>query len=145
MRRVILTGVLTLLADVAVKLMTVFLLKTQCVLLDPLIRLQITNNTGIALGMFANQPVISIALPLIVVLVGCVLFKKMNPGKVACIAAGMILGGFAGNYGERILFGSVTDMIYFPWLPWFVCNLADIAVCAGAVLLGWAILRGEGS
>jgi len=31
-------------------------------------------------------------------------------------------------------------MIYFPFLPWFVCNVADIAICAGVALLAGSLL-----
>ena len=51
------------------------------------------------------------------------------------LAAGLIVGGFLGNFGERLLFGSVVDMLYFPWLPWFICNGADIAICFGVAML----------
>ena len=51
------------------------------------------------------------------------------------LAAGLIVGGFLGNFGERLLFGSVVDMLYFPWLPWFICNVADIAICFGVAML----------
>ncbi len=32
---------------------------------------------------------------------------------------------------DRLLFGFVLDMVYFPWMPWYVCNFADIAIAPG--------------
>lgn len=51
-----------------------------------------------------------------------------------------MLGGFLGNFLERLWHGWVLDMIYFPFLPWFVCNVADIAICAGVALLAGSLL-----
>ena len=56
------------------------------------------------------------------------------------MACGLILGGFLGNYLERLLQGYVVDMIYFPFMPWFVCNVADAAVCFGVALLMFSLL-----
>ena len=55
-------------------------------------------------------------------------------------ACGLVLGGFLGNFLERLWHGWVLDMIYFPFLPWFVCNVADIAICTGVALLAASLL-----
>ena len=35
-------------------------------------------------------------------------------------------------------------MIYFPFLPWFVCNVADIAISAGVAMLAASLLLRPG-
>ena len=55
-------------------------------------------------------------------------------------ASALVLGGFFGNLLDRAMLGYVLDMVYFPWLPWFVCNLADIAICTGVALLCASLL-----
>jgi signal peptidase II len=47
-------------------------------------------------------------------------------------AFGLMLGGALGNGFERLAYGSVTD---FMDLKLFVCNVADVALTAGVVLL----------
>ena len=74
-------------------------------------------------------------LPLAVIVAGWLLMRRYRPTVFTRVAAGLIVGGFLGNFGERLLFGSVVDMLYFPWLPWFICNVADIAICFGVAML----------
>ena len=45
----------------------------------------------------------------------------------------MIFGGALGNGYERVVLGRVTDMI--DMVGWFVCNVADIALFCGCVLV----------
>ena len=53
------------------------------------------------------------------------------------IAISLILGGTLGNFYDRIFLGHVIDFIqlYYHQYYWPVFNLADSAICAGAVLL----------
>ena len=52
----------------------------------------------------------------------------------------LILGGAAGNILDRMIHGSVTDLLDFYWhgFHWYTFNLADTAIVTGAglVLLG---------
>lgn len=76
--------------------------------------------------------------------IGILVLRKYRLSHFVLIAAGLILGGFFGNFLDRVIFGYVVDMIYFPWLPFFICNLADVAITAGAVLIGISLLfRGK--
>ena len=56
------------------------------------------------------------------------------------MAVGLVLGGATGNIADRLLRsddgflqGAVVDFIDLQWWPVF--NVADAAVCVGAVLL----------
>lgn len=54
-----------------------------------------------------------------------------------CIALSLIVGGALGNLWDRIAYGHVIDFIqlYVSHFYWPVFNVADSAVCIGAVLL----------
>ena len=49
---------------------------------------------------------------------------------------GLIVGGALGNMIDRIRFGSVVDFLdfYFKSYHWPAFNVADSAICVGAVL-----------
>ena len=66
------------------------------------------------------------------------LLRKTRPTGLAPIALSMIAGGAVGNMIDRVLYGYVIDM--FPFFGWFVFNVADAGVVAGAVLCGWSLL-----
>ena len=60
-------------------------------------------------------------------------------------AIALVLGGAAGNLYDRLVLGKVVDFIdvfYGTW-HWPAFNLADSAICVGAVMLVIAILRGD--
>ena len=79
-------------------------------------------------------------LPLLAVGAGVLMLRKYRLSRFVLAAIGLILGGFLGNFLDRVLFGYVVDMLYFPWLPFFICNPADIAITAGAALIGVSLL-----
>ena len=57
---------------------------------------------------------------------------------------GLIVGGALGNLIDRLRLGHVTDFIqvyYWPGKDWPAFNVADSAICVGAVLLAWFSLR----
>ena len=66
------------------------------------------------------------------------LLRGMRPSGLAPIALSMIAGGALGNMIDRLLHGYVIDMV--PFFGWFVFNVADVGVVAGAVLCGWSLL-----
>lgn len=105
-----------------------------------LLTLRLTHNDGIALGMMSGNHIALLVLPVLIVLLGGFMLRKYQPNGYIRFCCGLILGGFLGNYAERLLNGYVVDMLYFPFLPWFVCNIADIAVCFGVGLLVFSLL-----
>ena len=105
-----------------------------------LLTLRLTHNSGIALGLMSGNRIALLILPVVIVLCGWLMLRKYEPTRLVRIACGLILGGFAGNYLERLLQGYVVDMLYFPFMPWFVCNVADVAVCFGVALMVISLL-----
>lgn len=54
-----------------------------------------------------------------------------------CIALSLIISGALGNLWDRIIYGHVIDFIqlYISHFYWPVFNVADSAICIGAVML----------
>ena len=99
---------------------------------------KIVQNTGMAFGLFQGKTG-TILIVSIILLIGCFfLLRGMWPSGLAPIALSMILGGATGNMIDRLLYGYVLDM--FPFFNWFVFNVADVGVVAGAILCGWSLL-----
>ncbi len=131
----------TLLVDLLSKrLATAHLSSGDMTVIPGLLTLRLTHNDGIALGLMSGNQIALLILPVVIVLAGWLMLRKYESTRLIRIASGLILGGFAGNYLERLLQGYVVDMLYFPFLPWFVCNVADVAVCAGVGLMVISLL-----
>ena len=132
-----------LITDALSKLLAASFLMESAVRIGWLVELRLTYNTGMALGLMANQALAGIVLPLAAVLCGWLMMRRYQITRFTAAACGLVIGGFAGNFGERLLFGYVRDMIYFPWMPWFVCNVADICICFGVATLAFSLLFRE--
>lgn len=104
------------------------------------------RNTGVAFGLMSGAP------PAIIILVALtvIFLVTYNEGRRkhdrwSRVAAGLLLGGAAGNLGDRIRLGYVVD--YLDLRIWPVFNLADSAVVCGSAILLLALFRrnrGEG-
>jgi signal peptidase II len=69
---------------------------------------------------------------------------KKNPGqRLLCWALALILGGAIGNVIDRVLYGHVIDFldVYIGSWHWPAFNVADSAICIGAVLFVYDELR----
>ncbi|EPR42262.1 Lipoprotein signal peptidase [Desulfovibrio sp. X2] len=67
---------------------------------------------------------------------------KSARDRVSLAALALIMGGAVGNLVDRLRFGFVVDFIdaYVGELHWPAFNVADSAICVGAVLLAWRML-----
>jgi len=133
-------ALLALAVDAGSKLLAASLLKEQTFSIGRLVHFYLTRNTGMALGIFSGNALAGFVLPLLAILFGWLMMRRYRITRFTAVACGLVMGGFIGNFGERILHGYVLDMIYFPWLPWFVCNAADIFICFGVALLAFSLL-----
>lgn len=71
------------------------------------------------------------------------LLRKNQSDKILSWALSFILGGALGNVLDRLMYGAVVDFIdlhYGNW-HWPAFNLADSAICIGAVLIVFGELR----
>lgn len=64
------------------------------------------------------------------------LLKRHAMQRMFCTALALILGGAIGNVIDRIAYGHVIDFLDFHILNWHwpAFNIADSAICIGAVL-----------
>jgi signal peptidase II len=101
------------------------------------------ENTGAFLSLGNNIPrflywILMIILPLVVM--GYGLYYLLTEKKLsipASIGISLIVGGGIGNLIDRIIYGSVTDFLYFDFIIFHtgIVNLADISITAGFFIL----------
>ncbi len=65
------------------------------------------------------------------------IMRLKSSAKLEAISLSLILGGAVGNLIDRVLFGYVIDFldVYYQGYHWPAFNIADSAICIGAVLL----------
>lgn len=105
----------------------------------PFFSITYVDNTGIAFGLFQQRNLIFIAVGLVVSAFLIYYAIKLLPtDRASALAMGAILGGAAGNLVDRIVYGHVTDFLDFYAGPhhWPVFNVADSAICVGAIFVG---------
>lgn len=100
--------------------------------------LTLVHNTGIAFGLFKDQGLVFIIVPIIaIVLLGYnVYFYRNNEQQLSrlyIVAFSLILGGAIGNLIDRIMYGYVID--FFDLRIWPVFNIADSAITIGAIII----------
>ncbi|VAW12654.1 Lipoprotein signal peptidase [hydrothermal vent metagenome] len=104
----------------------------------------LVHNTGIAFGLFKDQGLVFIVVPIIaiILLVFNIYYYRQN-GEALCRTYiggfSLILGGAIGNLYDRIVHGFVIDFINFR--IWPVFNMADSAITIGAVIIAWKCLN----
>ena len=98
-------------------------------------------NKGAAFSLFAQaagwQTPLLAAFALGAAAIVSVLIVR-NPGRgLLCFGLALILGGALGNLIDRLRFGHVVDFLDFHALGWHwpAFNVADSAICVGAVIL----------
>lgn len=133
-------ALLALLLDAISKWLAEGFLLDQTIRLGWLMELRLTQNSGMAFGLLSNHALAGIVLPLTAIVCGWLLMRHYHMTVFTSVACGLVLGGFIGNFAERLIFGYVRDLIYFPWLPWFVCNVADICICFGVAALAYSLI-----
>jgi|TARA_B110000908_G_scaffold124577_1_gene146045 signal peptidase II len=114
----------------------------ETVIVMPYFNLTMAHNEGAAFSFLAQaggwQRWFFIWLALIISVVLFVWLAKLKPTeKLEAISLSLILGGALGNVIDRISYGYVIDFIdlYIGHNHWPVFNIADSAICIGAILL----------
>jgi signal peptidase II len=105
-------------------------------------RITHTANTGAVFGLFQGSGWF-FAILAIVVAAAIVYFNVTLPGGqwLLRVALGLQLGGALGNLTDRLRQGHVTDFIDVG--PWYIFNVADMALIGGVFLFGIVLLRDE--
>ena len=93
------TALGALILDLVSKWLATELLGGKTAALGFLVEFRLTHNTGMAFGMLAGSKLANLLLPLTVILCGWLLMRRYRQTAFTRIAAGLVLGGFAGNFG----------------------------------------------
>eukprot|EP00928_Gymnodinium_smaydae_P049991 TRINITY_DN3359_c0_g1_i2.p1 TRINITY_DN3359_c0_g1~~TRINITY_DN3359_c0_g1_i2.p1 ORF type:complete len:220 (+),score=55.96 TRINITY_DN3359_c0_g1_i2:53-661(+) len=111
--------------------------------------LTLRYNKGAAFGMLASrsgwQQWFFLAMA-VMASAGFLWLLRRSGGKhIVGGALALLLGGAAGNFLDRLLYGHVVDYLLFYWEDWQypAFNVADAAITIGVVLLVIEILRDE--
>lgn len=106
--------------------------------------LMLAHNTGAAFSFLASAGgwqrwFLSVVALLVSVFVAVWLSRLGPRQRVLGVSLGLILGGGLGNLIDRVTLGYVVDFISWHYQNWYwpAFNIADSAICVGAVLLLW--------
>jgi signal peptidase II len=143
----IISALIVILADQALKYAAFQLLEEPKVILG-FVRLCQVTNRGVAFGIgsdIESSPwgrYFFLLLSLAIVLALLTLFARYCRTRLwARISLGLIVGGAISNLADRLMFGHVRDFVDLTFWPTF--NGADLAICAGVVLLIAGMLKEE--
>jgi signal peptidase II len=139
----LMAAVIIVLDQVTKFLIAHFLLVEEVVSVTSFFNLYFTFNTGAAFSFLADangwQEWLFGGLALLISLaIISWLFRTKKAKAWTKFSFMLILGGAVGNLIDRVLYGHVRDFLYFHWhdlLRWPAFNLADSAICLGAILL----------
>lgn len=115
-------------------------------IINEIIHLTYVENRGMAFGLFSGGRIGFIIVTVAVMAVLAVLiFKTAKNHRTVWLKAGSacVLSGAVGNLIERVGKGYVVDFLDFRVIDFPVFNIADIAVCVGAVMLVIHFLKTE--
>ncbi len=118
--------------------------------LTPFLDLVLVWNRGVSYGLLAQDSEFGRWLLVALGIVGTVLFSWwlwVTRGMLASLSLGLIIGGALSNVIDRLAYGAVADFFLFHvgGFEWYVFNLADVWIVAGAVglVLAWVLERPE--
>ncbi|MBP6015488.1 MAG: signal peptidase II [Candidatus Promineofilum sp.] len=109
---------------------------------ENVIRFTHTANSGAVFGLFQGTGMFFAILAVIVA--GAIIYFNVTlPGRqwLLRLALGLQLGGALGNLTDRLRQGHVTDFIDVG--PWYIFNVADMAIVGGVILFGIVLIRDE--
>jgi signal peptidase II len=114
----------------------------QTVAVVPYFNLTLAHNYGAAFSFLASaggwQRWFFTLLAVVVSIVLIVWMKRLKAqARLEAISLALILGGAIGNVIDRVVHGYVIDFldVYVGSYHWPAFNIADSAICVGAVLL----------
>jgi signal peptidase II len=110
------------------------------VIVDGYLDLRYGENPGGAFNLLQDVPGGGLLFALLAVAtVGLVVAYLRKTGSASLwprVALGLVAGGAAGNFIDRVRYGVITDFVVLKigYHPWPSFNLADLALCAGVGL-----------
>lgn len=109
-------------------------------LIDRVIGLRYTQNTGMAFSFLSDHIILLILLSVVLIAAGYAVLHRYTLGAVSRTAAMLMLGGAAGNLLDRLFLGYVTDMIELLFCSFAIFNVADICLTVGCGLMIFSLL-----
>jgi len=112
----------------------------QPVAIFPFFDIVLAWNRGISYGWFTSHArEAQWVLIAVSVVVSAILWvwSARTDRPVTATALGLVIGGALANALDRALYGAVADFFHFHVgdFSWYIFNLADVAIVAGAALL----------
>lgn len=103
-----------------------------------------TQNRGAAFSIFSGRSALLVLIT-IALIAGLLIYLMRHPENPLPERVGLwlIVGGGLGNLWDRLRYGFVIDFIRLDFVNFAVFNIADILVCAGALLIVWSVLATE--
>ena len=108
----------------------------------PFFDLTLTHNRGAAFSFLSSaggwQRWFFTAMAMFVSIAIILWMKRLEPNqKWLAAALALVLGGAIGNVWDRLTLGYVVDFIdiYYKQWHWPAFNVADSAICVGAIML----------
>ena len=129
--------------DIGTKLWAIDALKgaPSVRLWDGVFHLTYVENQGAAFGVFKDGRVFFIVATILVLVVIAIMARKYKAkSKILDFGLTIVAAGAVGNLLDRILRGFVVDFLDFCLIDFPVFNVADIAVCTGAVFVSVFII-----
>lgn len=109
--------------------------------------LVLVENKGISFGMFKNFAYGNHLFLLLSIILTLVIFKLLWMAKdcLSITSYSLIIGGAIGNIIDRVYNGAVIDFIelHLGHFYWPAFNVADAAICGGAFLLLYDLLKND--
>jgi len=124
--------VITVLVDIASKVWAVRVLNDRDMEIGGSLSLRLAYNDGVAFSIGRTLPTWLLLLATFAV-AAALLVAGWRGALVPPVVVGLLVGGAIANFLDRLVGGSVVDMIYLSWWPTF--NLADVAITTGAIAL----------
>lgn len=114
-------------------------------------RLSYATNRGVAFSLFADSQFdirwILSAISFVAALFVFGYFRRAPADKPWLnVSLALLMAGIVGNLIDRVRLGEVVDFIELHWrdlYSWPTFNIADSAICIGAILLALEMLREE--
>ena len=108
---------------------------------DKVFHLTYVENRGAAFGVFQNGRAFFIVATIAVLLVMAFFaMRYKDKSKTLNFGFSLVASGAVGNLIDRVRLGFVVDFFDFCLIDFPVFNVADIAVCIGAVCLAIFII-----
>lgn len=144
-----LVALVVLVADQALKLTllnVMGLTETEGFRLSSVLDIVLVWNRGISYGLFQQETAIGrwgLAAITVIAVVALGVWLARTRHWLSALSLGLIIGGAIGNGIDRIVYGAVVDFVHFHVgsFSWYVFNIADVAIVAGAVGLVLDSLR----